>query len=80
MNIPPSAVLTELVASSKVSWLRCAYLWYGREGAGHFQERYDQLKSDEYEIQELVHFWVVESVEDLAALPPTPEHLEEHLK
>ena len=43
-----------------------------------FQERYDQLKSDEYEIQELVHFWVVESVEDLSKLPPIPECKEEH--
>jgi hypothetical protein len=38
-----------------------------------FQERYQQLKSDDYEIHELVHFWVVESVEDLAALPLTRE-------
>ena len=38
-----------------------------------FQKRYDQLKSDDYEIQELVHFWVVESVEDLSKLPPIPD-------
>jgi hypothetical protein len=38
-----------------------------------FQERYQQLKSDDYEIHELVHFWVVESVEDLLKLPPIPE-------
>ncbi len=29
-----------------------------------FQERYDQLKSDEYEIHEIVQFCVVEAVED----------------
>ncbi len=45
-----------------------------------FQERYDQLKSDEYEIHEIVQFWVVKTVEDLAALLPTQKHLEEHLK
>jgi hypothetical protein len=43
-----------------------------------FQERYLQLKSDDYEIHELVHFWVVESVEDLKVLPQTPECKEEH--
>jgi hypothetical protein len=43
-----------------------------------FQERYDQLKSDDYEIHELVHFWVVETVEDLLLLPQTPECKEEH--
>ena len=43
-----------------------------------FQERYDQLKSDDYEIHELVHFWVVESVEDLLKLPLIPECKEEH--
>jgi len=43
-----------------------------------FQERYEQLKSDDYEIQELVHFWVLESVEDLAAIPQIPECKEEH--
>ena len=43
-----------------------------------FKERYLQLKSDDYEIHELVHFWVVESVEDLAALPQTRECKEEH--
>ena len=43
-----------------------------------FQERYLQLKSDEYEIHELVHFWLVESVEDLEMLPQTPECKEEH--
>jgi hypothetical protein len=43
-----------------------------------FQERYEQLKSDDYEIHELVQFWVVESVGDLAALPPTPECKEDH--
>ena len=43
-----------------------------------FQERYLQLKSDDYEIHELVHFWVVESVEDLLKLPPIPECKEEH--
>jgi hypothetical protein len=44
-----------------------------------FCERYDQLKSDDYEIHELVHFWVVESVEDLSKLPPIPECKGEHL-
>ena len=43
-----------------------------------FKERYQQLKSDDYEIHELVHFWVVESVEDLLKLPPIPECKEEH--
>jgi hypothetical protein len=43
-----------------------------------FQERYQQLKSDDYEIHELVHFWVVESVEDLMKLPLTPDCKEEH--
>ena len=43
-----------------------------------FQERYEQLKSDDYEIHELVHFWVVETVEDLLKLPPIPECKEEH--
>ena len=43
-----------------------------------FQERYQQLKSDDYEIHELVHFWVVESAEDLLKLPLTPECKEEH--
>ena len=43
-----------------------------------FQERYDQLKSDDYEIHELVHFWVVESVKDLLKLPPISECREEH--
>ena len=43
-----------------------------------FQERYLQLKSDDYEIHELVHFWVVELVEDLAALPQIPECKEEY--
>jgi hypothetical protein len=43
-----------------------------------FQERYLQLKSDDYQIHELVHFWVVESVEDLLKLPLTPECKEEH--
>ena len=43
-----------------------------------FQERYLQLKSDDYEIHELVHFWVVESVEDLSGLPSTSECKEEH--
>ena len=43
-----------------------------------FQERYEQFKSDDYEIHELVHFWVVESVEDLSKLPPIPEFKEEH--
>ena len=43
-----------------------------------FQERYQQLKSDDYEIHELVHFWVVESAEDLLKLPQTPECKEEH--
>ena len=43
-----------------------------------FQERYQQLKSDDYEIHELVHFWVVESAEDLKALTQTPECKEEH--
>ena len=43
-----------------------------------FQERYLQLKSDDYEIHELVHFWVVESVEDLLKLPLIPECKEEH--
>ena len=43
-----------------------------------FQERYLQLKSDDYEIHELVHFWVVESAEDLLKLPPIPECKEEH--
>ena len=42
-----------------------------------FQERYQQLKSDNYEIHELVHFWVVESVEDLLKLPLIPECKEE---
>jgi hypothetical protein len=43
-----------------------------------FQDRYEQLKSDDYEIHELVHFWVVESAEDLLKLPPIPECKEEH--
>jgi hypothetical protein len=43
-----------------------------------FQERYLQLKSDDYEIHELVHFWVVDSVQDLKVLPQTPECKEEH--
>jgi hypothetical protein len=43
-----------------------------------FQDRFLQLKSDDYEIHELVHFWVVESVEDLLKLPQTPECKEEH--
>ena len=43
-----------------------------------FCERYDQLNSDDYEIHELVHFWVVESVEDFLNLPPIPECKEEH--
>jgi 3-deoxy-D-manno-octulosonic-acid transferase len=43
-----------------------------------FQERYDQLKSDDYQTHELVHFWVVESAEDLLKLPPIPECKEEH--
>jgi hypothetical protein len=42
-----------------------------------FQERYLQLKSDDYEIHELVHFWVVESVEDLLKLPLISECKEE---
>ena len=43
-----------------------------------FQERYEQLKNDDYEIHELVHFWVVESVEDLLKRPPLTECKEEH--
>jgi len=43
-----------------------------------FQERYLQLKSDDYQVHELVHFWVVESVEDLLKLPLIPECKEEH--
>jgi hypothetical protein len=43
-----------------------------------FQERYEQLKSDDSEIHELVHVWVVESAEDLLKLPQTPECKEEH--
>jgi hypothetical protein len=43
-----------------------------------FQERYEQLKSDDYEIHELVYFWVVESAEDLFKLPLRPECKEEY--
>jgi hypothetical protein len=38
-----------------------------------FQQRYDQLRSDDYEVHEIVHFWVVESVDDLDLLP---KHIE----
>jgi hypothetical protein len=43
-----------------------------------FQERYLQLKSDDYEIHELVHLWVVESVDNLLKLPPITGCKEEH--
>ena len=43
-----------------------------------FQERYLQLKSDDYEIHELVHFWVVESADNLLKLHPIAECKEEH--
>ena len=43
-----------------------------------FQDRFLQLKSDDYEIHELVHFWVVESVDDLDLLPKHIECKEQH--
>jgi hypothetical protein len=43
-----------------------------------FQQRYDQLRSDDYEVHEIVHFWVVESVDDLALLPKHIECKEQH--
>ena len=39
-----------------------------------FQERYQQLKSDDYEIHELVHFWVIESAECLTSTILTAGH------
>jgi hypothetical protein len=43
-----------------------------------FTERLQQLKSDEYEIHEIVHFWVVECESDLLILPEHPECKEDH--
>ena len=43
-----------------------------------FCDRYQQLKSDDYEIHEIVHFWVVESESDLQMLPEHLECKEEH--
>lgn len=43
-----------------------------------FCERYQQLKSDDYEIHEIVHFWVVETEADLQKLPEYLECREEH--
>jgi hypothetical protein len=43
-----------------------------------FTERLQQLKSDDYEIHEIVQFWVVECESDLLMLPEHLECKEEH--
>ena len=42
------------------------------------QQRYEQLRCDDYEVHEIVHFWVVESVDDLDLLPKHIECKEQH--